>query len=74
MATFFCEMSAVSKPFVVSRNKLILSKQRRIEGAPPAYAIREFRDDSQGRYWYVVTALEVRSSKDQPGPGRLNKS
>jgi len=23
------------------------------------YAVQEFRDDSQGCYWYVVTALEV---------------
>jgi hypothetical protein len=32
---------------------------RRIEHLTAGYAVREFRDDSQGRYWYVVTALEV---------------
>jgi len=60
-------MSGGSKPFVVSRNKLIVPKRRRIERAPPGYSVREFRDDSQGRYWYVVAALEVRSIKDQAG-------
>ncbi len=67
-------MSGGSKPFVVSRNKLIVPKQRRIERAPPGYSVREFRDDSQGRYWYVVAALEVRSIKDQAGRGQLNTS
>jgi hypothetical protein len=37
-------------------------KQRRIErltSLTAGYAVREFRYDSQGRYWYVVTALVV---------------
>ncbi len=48
-----------SKAFVVARNKHVVSKQRRIERLTAGYAVQEFRDDSQGRYWYVVTALEV---------------
>jgi len=31
----------------------------RIERLTTGYAVRELRDDSQGRYWYVVNALEV---------------
>lgn len=67
-------MSGGSKPFVVSRNKLIVPKQRRIERAPPGYSVRELRDDSQGRYWYIVAALEVSSIKDQAGGGQLSTS
>jgi hypothetical protein len=52
-------MTATSRPFVVARNKHIAPKERRIERLPSGYAIREFRDDSQGRYWYVVAALDV---------------
>jgi hypothetical protein len=52
-------MTATSTPFVVARNKHIAPKERRIERLPSGYAVREFRDDSQGRYWYVVVALEV---------------
>ena len=52
-------MTAHSKPFVVTRNKCIAPKQRCIERLTAWYAVREFRDDPQGRYWYVVTALEV---------------
>ena len=53
-------MAAPSRPFVVTRNKHVEPKQRRIERLPSGYAVREFRNDAQGRYWYVVTALEVR--------------
>ena len=61
MATwpYLCAMTAHSKPFVVTRNKCIAPKQRCIERLTAWYAVREFRDDPQGRYWYVVTALEV---------------
>ena len=52
-------MTAYTKPFVVTRNKCIVPKQRCIERLPSGYAVREFRDDPQGRYWYVVNALEV---------------
>jgi hypothetical protein len=52
-------MDAPSKPFVVSRNKHIAPKQRRVERLPSGYAVREFRDDPQGCYWYVIVALEV---------------
>ena len=52
-------MTATSKPFVVARNKHIAPKERRIERLPSGYAVREFRDDSQGRYWYVVVALDL---------------
>jgi hypothetical protein len=54
-------MTAHSKPFVVTRNRGIAPKQRRIERVPPGYAVREFQNDPRGRYWYVVTALEVRT-------------
>ena len=52
-------LTAHSMPFVVARKKHVVPKQRRIERVSPGYAVREFKDDSQGRYWYVVTALEV---------------
>ena len=52
-------MSAHSNPFVVTRNKCIAPKQRCIERVTEGYVVREFRDDSQGRYWYVIVALEV---------------
>jgi hypothetical protein len=52
-------MTAPSRPFVVSRNKHIAPKERRIERLPSGYAVRELRDDSQGRYWFVVAALDV---------------
>ncbi len=48
-----------SKVFVVARNKDVVPKRRRVERLAAGYAVREFRDDSQGRYWYVVTALEL---------------
>jgi len=60
-------MTATSKPFVVARNKHIAPKERRIERLPSGYAVREFRDDAQGRYWYVVAALDVLAIK---GRGR----
>lgn len=52
-----------SKVFVVARNKHVVPKQRRIERLTAGYAVREFRDDSEGRYWYVVTALEIIADK-----------
>jgi len=48
-----------SKVFVVARNKDVVPKRRRVERLAAGYAVREFRDDAQGRYWYVVTALEL---------------
>jgi hypothetical protein len=48
-----------SKPFVVARSRHIEPKERRIERLPSGYAVRESRDDSEGRYWFVITALEV---------------
>lgn len=50
---------AHSKVFIVARNQHVVPKPRRIERVTAGYAVREFRDDSHGRYWYVVTALEV---------------
>jgi hypothetical protein len=58
-APFGCDMPANSRPFIVMRNKRIVPKERRIERLPSAYSIREFYNHPQGRYWYVVTALEV---------------
>ena len=50
---------AHSKVFIVARTKFVAPKQRCIERLAPGYAVREFRDDSQGRYWYVVASLEL---------------
>jgi len=52
-------MALSSKLFIVARTRYIVAKERRIERLPSGYAVREFRDDSQGRYWFVVTAFEV---------------
>ncbi len=60
-------MSGEPKPFVVARNKHIAPKERCIERLTSAYSIREFYNHPQGRYWYVVTALEVIPTK---GSGR----
>src|SRR2546425_8169021 len=57
-APFECAMPADSRPFVVTRNKRIVPKQRCIERLPSGYSIREFYNQPEGRYWYVVTALE----------------
>jgi len=58
-------MVAHSKVFIVARNKRIVPKQRCIERLPSAYSIREFYNHPQGRYWYVVTALEVIPTKSR---------
>ena len=50
---------AHAKVFIVARNRHVVPQQKRIERLPSGYAVQEFRDDSQGCYWYVVTALEV---------------
>ena len=52
-------MAAQSKVFIVARSRHIVSKERRVERLPSGYSVQESRDDSRGRYWYVVTALEV---------------
>jgi len=52
-------MAAHPNPFVIARNKWVVPKQRRVERLASGYSIREFRNDSQGRYWYVVTTIEV---------------
>jgi hypothetical protein len=62
-APFRCAMPADSRPFVVARNERIEPKERRIERLPSGYSIREFYNHPQGRYWYVVTALEVMPTK-----------
>lgn len=51
--------AAHSKLFIVARSRYIAPKKRQIERLPSGYSVREARDDSQGRYWFVVTALEV---------------
>ena len=56
-------MPASSRPFVVARNKCIVPKERCIERLPSGYSIREFYNQPEGRYWYVVTALEVIPTK-----------
>ena len=52
-------MASDSKVFIVVRNKHVVPKQRRVERLPSGYSVRESHDESQGSYWYVVTALEV---------------
>jgi hypothetical protein len=52
-------MVAHSKVFIVARNRHIVPKERRVERLTSGYSVRESRDDSHGRYWYVVAALEV---------------
>jgi hypothetical protein len=52
-------MVAHYKVFIVARNEHVVPKQRRIERLPSGYSVRESRDDSQGRYWYVITAFDV---------------
>ena len=58
-ALYSTAMTAHPTPFVVARNKCVAPKERRIERLPSGYAVREFRDDSQGCYWYVVASLEL---------------
>jgi hypothetical protein len=48
-----------SRLFIVARSRHVVSKERRIERLPSGYSIRESCDDSEGRYWFVVTSLEV---------------
>jgi hypothetical protein len=48
-----------SKAFVVTRNRHIVPKERRIERLPAGYSIQERQNDSRGHYWFVITALEV---------------
>ncbi len=56
-------MQADSRVFIVARNENVVPKQRRAERLSSGYSIRESRDDSEGSYWYVVTALEVCGQK-----------
>jgi len=48
-----------SKVFVVTRNRHIVPKDRRIERLPAGYSIQECLNDSRGHYWFVITTLEV---------------
>ena len=59
-------MVAHSKVFIVARNQHIVPKQRRVERMPSGYSIREFYNHPQERYWYVVTALEVKPTNKCP--------
>ncbi len=61
--SFWRAMATESRLFVVARNKDIAPKQRRVERIPPGYSIREFYNNPRGRYWYVVTTLEVLAPK-----------
>lgn len=36
-----------------------MPKERRVERLQSGCSVRESRDDSRGRYWYVVTVREV---------------
>jgi len=53
-------MSADPRPFVVTRCRHIAPKERRIERAKSEYSVWEFKDDRQGRYWFVVATFEVK--------------
>jgi hypothetical protein len=53
------EIAAHSKVVVVTRNRDIVAKERRIERLPTGYSIQERRDDTRGHYWFVITAFEV---------------
>jgi hypothetical protein len=57
-------MAVHPKVFIVVRNKGVVPKQRRVERLPSGYSVRDSRDDSEGSYWYVVTALEVVPSRN----------
>jgi hypothetical protein len=59
-------MVAHSKVFIVARNQHIVPQQRRVERLPSGYSIREFYNHPQERYWYVVTALEVKPTNKCP--------
>jgi hypothetical protein len=50
---------AHSQLFIVARNSHVVPKERHVERLPSGYSVRELCDASQGRYWVVVTALEV---------------
>jgi hypothetical protein len=50
-----------SKIFVVTRNRHIVPRERRVERLPTGYSIQECQNDSRGCYWFVITALEVLS-------------
>jgi len=52
---------------IVARNVCIVPKQRRVERLLSGYSVREFCNDSQGRYWYVVGAFGLtRGRKANP--------
>jgi hypothetical protein len=55
----YSAQAAHSKVFIVARSRHIVPKERRVERLPSGYSVRESCDDSRGRYWYVVAALEV---------------
>lgn len=59
MSSFDTTPEPNSKVFVVTRNRHIVPTERRIERLPSGYSIQECRNDSQGHYWFVITALEV---------------
>jgi hypothetical protein len=61
-------MAAHPIPFLVSRNRHIVPRERRVERLVSGYSVREFRNDSQGRYWYAVTALEVTKTSPDWSP------
>lgn len=50
---------------VAVRNGFIVRKERRIGRIPSGYSVREFHDDAQGRYWYVVAALELMAANQR---------
>jgi hypothetical protein len=53
------------QPFIVGRGRHIVPKERHIERLASGYSVLEACDDSQGRYWFVVTALEVASLRSR---------
>ena len=56
--------AATDKPqiSIVARCRHIVPKERRIERIPSGYSVSEYRNDAEGEYWFVITALEVAAS------------
>ncbi len=58
-ARFTGDMEAHPKPVVVTRNRWVVPKQRRIEPLPSGYAVLELCSASAGYYWYVIIVFEM---------------
>ena len=59
MSDMYTTPETHSKVFVLTRNRHIVPKERRVERLPAGYSIQECQNDSRGHYWFVITALEM---------------